>query len=414
MTSCSTVNYVKQKKYHKKPFLMNELLLSLLLLFCYLFKQGNLNLLYFYGILIILYSLFKCQSVVQKSLLWMLPLMLSCAFSFLFSNFNYSAGKSLITCLKIFLCLNIMFFFSKNMELFDFKKAARYVFWILAVCFAVALLFRNSFLWVQNEEVNMYSEHRLQLLFLEPSQLGFVLGILLLFVAFNLISNKRSAFAFVFFCLIAVMLYFSMPLGGILSFFIAFFFMILVLSISKAKNNGKIKKIASFLFVCLIGIIIVVLSTSNPISNRLFDIKSGSDGSFNGRISLSLNTLPILLEKTMWFGVGLGNINTDSVLAVTRHIYSNSFLAFFAETGIVGLVYLIALLSYLLKGIKKEKVLRLSLFIYLFVFQVQGGYFTDPSIWAFYGVIISPVFVFQKSHFKKCVPDNFKQIFKYQ
>ena len=384
----------------KRPLLMSEPLIVFLLLFCYLPKQGNYNLLYFYGLLVLIYSLLKDISIVKRAVLWVVPLFFFTLLSFLFSSFQFSFGKSIISITKIFLCLLIMFFISSNAKFLNLKKFAYLLSFALSLSLILAILLPHSFLWVQFDEVNLYNQHRLQLFFMEPSQLGFLLGLFLLFATYCFIFVKKSRISIFIILLMLTLFYLAMPLGGILCFLLALFFLLINAMFYKKEFVSKKRKIAFSLILVLIAVAVVIMITPNSISSRLFDIKSGNDGSFNGRIVVSLNTLPTLLRKTFYFGVGLGNINTDSVLAITNHIYANSFFAIVAETGVLGLVYLLMFFGHMFKSIKYNRILKLSIFAYLFLYQIQGGYFTDPSIWLFYGFIFSSTrfFAFSKAN----------------
>ena len=63
----------------------------------------------------------------------------------------------------------------------------------------------------------------------------------------------------------------------------------------------------------------------------------GEDGSFKYRWTATLNTLPIILQKTNYWGLGLGNLNTQSGIEMISTIggmdykFANSFPYFLAE-----------------------------------------------------------------------------------
>ena len=76
-------------------------------------------------------------------------------------------------------------------------------------------------------------------------------------------------------------------------------------------------------------------------------------------------------------------------------IFANSFLYFIAEAGILGVFYIVFIINYCIKNIRKNKYLgqddctelKQGLLIYVFISQIAGGYFTDPFIWCLYGII---------------------------
>jgi hypothetical protein len=106
-----------------------------------------------------------------------------------------------------------------------------------------------------------------------------------------------------------------------------------------------------------------------------------------------------MLRKTSGLGIGFGNLNTD----LTRSIYSvyglvdvisNSFMYFIGEGGIISIITLFFLLFFLLKRIKKEEgILEYGLLIFIVIYQVAGGYYTNPVNWIVYGIICNNYFM---------------------
>ena len=103
------------------------------------------------------------------------------------------------------------------------------------------------------------------------------------------------------------------------------------------------------------------------------------------------------LINTNGAGVGFGNVNTDFFRSTYREyglvsVIANSFMYFITEGGVFSFVYLLILLISVFKcSIRnKDTILhKLPLFIFVLIYQIPGGYFTNPVFWLAYGFICS-------------------------
>ena len=102
------------------------------------------------------------------------------------------------------------------------------------------------------------------------------------------------------------------------------------------------------------------------------------------------------MDRTHYLGVGLGNMSSEKTGLIldmfgigTR--FSNSFLYLIGEMGIVGLVLILTITIICIKSIKKDgyTLEKIGLLVFITLFQIAGGYFTDPFIWIVYGLILS-------------------------
>ena len=104
------------------------------------------------------------------------------------------------------------------------------------------------------------------------------------------------------------------------------------------------------------------------------------------------------MEITDYWGMGLGNMNTPSGLSFLLSIgidykFANSFLYFFTENGMLGIIYTIYLflicIYNCIKSSKNIRPLKVGVLAFAFVSQIAGGYYTDPILWIVYGIVCS-------------------------
>jgi hypothetical protein len=141
--------------------------------------------------------------------------------------------------------------------------------------------------------------------------------------------------------------------------------------------------------------IILFIATKSSIYMRTVDTLNGSDSSNSYRVNVTQEFTSAAVTNTEGIGVGLGNLNTDR----TRKIFMStgmtavvaaSFPYFIAEGGIFAILYSVLLLLFLtINVIFKKNMMLASLLIFIFLYQIYGGYFTNPVNWVVYGLILS-------------------------
>ena len=101
------------------------------------------------------------------------------------------------------------------------------------------------------------------------------------------------------------------------------------------------------------------------------------------------------ITNTNGIGVGLGNLNTDNTRKIFKStgmtaVVAASYPYFIAEGGVFGIVYIVLLLTFLIINvIFKKNMLLANLLLFSFLYQIYGGYFTNPVNWIVYGLILS-------------------------
>lgn len=305
--------------------------------------------------------------------------------------------KLIINLLKIFICYLVFLYVKENYKRFNLFKITLYTTIIILILTLCAFIFNNStFFWRFNDGVNLFSLTRLQLFYLEPSELGFhLMPLIFIFVTIFLKSKSLIVknISVVFLVILLIPLYLAKSMGaigiGLLSIvFMVFYDYYLEPSIFK-RNTIFILVIVGILTMWILYI------THNPLMDRLLYTLNGNDGSNNYRISVSLNVLKESFFDYKMVGCGFGNLHTDSFisrytsLGLTT-VVVNSFIYFIIETGIFGILIVAGIIFMLYKySLKSKSILKFGLTTFIVFYSFVGGHFTSGLTWAFYGLIIS-------------------------
>lgn len=384
---------------------LKELIISILIFFkqsAKLFSEkyattlgGNVDPFYFFGGFYIIKNL-KNKLALKKYMKYVLPLIIYAIVQsvVLVVFFELSILKVLINVTKICLCIGVMLYVIENYKKINFLKIVK-IFTYINLIFLIfaTTLGRETFLWRLNDYFNDYSNIRLQMFFLEPSELGFHVAIVIIFLLTYFLNAEilKDKVKIIFLIIINVIcLMLAKPMGAIclLALSIAVMFTYWLI-----KNPTK-RNIIIYITIVLLAIMLVVILIiqQNPIVMRVFDTINGSDKSNNYRIGVSFNTFFNTLKDYFLLGCGFGNINTDHF--ITKYsldtVIVNSFVYFWIETGLFGLIYSLIIIYQLLKScIKSKSILKWGLFVFLVLYQLVGSHFVSPLNWILYGIILS-------------------------
>ncbi|PQP89748.1 hypothetical protein CPT76_17370 [Paenibacillus sp. AR247] len=141
---------------------------------------------------------------------------------------------------------------------------------------------------------------------------------------------------------------------------------------------------------------LAVVNSNNSFYLRFNDIVNGNDGSVVYRFNVSFRVMKQMLLDTHYFGVGFGNLNTDTIHNAYAgfglvDVISNSFMYALAEGGWLMIFLLtVFFLSLILPVRPEEKILKYALLFFIVSYQIAGGYFTNPVNWIVYGIIANP------------------------
>lgn len=306
-------------------------------------------------------------------------------------------NRSFIFLAKMALNITLMVFVAYNCRRWKMFRFIGTIVWIHGIETVIALLFKNSSLWTPEEFVDGVVEaSRLRLFYMNAGALAFASGLVLVMLVYQIMTEEvfwKQAIGAV---VMIVDLYLSYGIGGITCAFIAIFSMLCVGYVHKAKkgDNRVLQRYKNAsLFMAMVTIVALVLNQTYV--GRIRGIISGTDSLVNQKIVNPLSKLGYVLEKTHFLGVGFGNGNTNFALNLidSNIAFPNSFLRIIAEGGIFGIL-LVAICVFGLGYfcLKHGNNIDKALFIYITIYQMTGGYFTDPTNFFIYGWILGDCF----------------------
>jgi len=171
--------------------------------------------------------------------------------------------------------------------------------------------------------------------------------------------------------------------------------------------------LASFLLI--VGLTILILKfPDNILFVRIGNIFSGKDTSFKGRTSDSFYLAwKIAEKKSIWFGCGLGQIKLLGIDILTKFYAAeftventaipNAVAETLATFGIVGTCLRMGLIVYLYFKTKVySNYYRLSLFLFIFIYQFTGSYITNIAEYAIWILAFSANY-FEEFNRKKLI-----------
>lgn len=366
----------------------------------YILKNGNLD--WYYFVAIFLFAIMCKRQVIQKYYQLFLGFGILFIFmelgSILFSGLDHSIFDTAMMFGKLLLCL-IMMIAAK--EYFPKLEKEKFLFWsvgILAIETIVAMVVVREPLWRLNDIDNGFFETRLQLFYIEPSELSMCAALLLLLIVYLV---EKSGFKKIYIiCALVLMIdmYLSAGMGGVLSLGIAAGVGVLYKTIELAVTQ---KKYYGFFILgallCMAWLVIYQMDFA--MSQRIRLILSGemqADSSTTWRLLIPLKNIGPILANTRFMGVGQGNFNSELIRPFRELVmgtyawFPNSFLYFIAESGVIGIIALISGIIYLATQVLQTKrVSIIMIFAFIVIYQIPGGYFTNPLNWICYGIILA-------------------------
>ena len=362
-------------------------------------SNGNLDFLYFVGLFCFLYYIIRNTKEIKEFAKLLLLYVFFSVLVWYKTTHDFSIWNSVEYLLKLSICFALFISVKENyykINMVRFYKVSMYLFLVLDL---LAVLFYSSDLWRHNDINNDYSKTRLQLFFYEPSELSMCICILFIVYLYKVreYCNIKERLLFTGITLINVVL--SAGIGGIVSTAASVAFV----EIYKNRiffKTGRIKKY--FIFSAFVGImgLIYIFNSTSPIALRMQKIVSLNDQSLHGRVIMPITVLKELLPDTHFWGIGLGNMDSLYGLDLIYNYgllqgteaaivqFPNSFLHLIGEMGVIGLFIILYHLLYLCINAKKNReILSIGLLVFIYVYQIMGGYYTNPINWVCYGVI---------------------------
>jgi hypothetical protein len=384
-----------------------EIIISLIYLFRQVFGP-NLDILYFISLIFLIKDILFARGILLiKAIKIFFPILLFALLQFIFLK-NVDLFRTLINISKIFINI-FLFLYCITFLKIDYFKIVKWTSHFFIVSIPFAFIFKNSFLWRHGDIINKFSETRLQLFYSEPSELSFYVSIVILFIIYYLTLNRKNKFTLnfkIYLCGLLYILYLSKGFGGIVCLLIS----IGILYLLNVFEKNSLKKIITLMLITLSVLLFasIVFRTNNELINRFYAIYEGYDSSTNYRYFTGIKVMIAALQSTKGVGVGFGNLNTEYALSQLSYFglltrIANSFMYFIAEGGYFACFYLLYLFSYIIKKLSNNKndyKIKISLLFFVFLYQIGGGYFTNPINWIIYGIISSNYNIFKNDSFE--------------
>ena len=382
-----------------------EILMALLYCFHQMFANlpfvsktltGNLDLFYALGMFGIIFVIFKRKRDISLLIIAALPIVIYGIIQGLVIE-NLEMQKLLVNVSKISICISLMIVVCGRIQDFKIKKFIDSICKLYIILTPIAFIFKsNEYLWRLHDTINKYSLVRLNLFYIEPSELGFHVSFIILILMYLIIkekSGKTKGKYIIYMIDCVVLLALSGAYGSTVMLLgtIAFVSFVTILS----KINFKNILVGYGLAIIFTITIIFFVATKSSIYMRTIDTLNGKDSSNSYRVNVTQEFTSTAVTETSGVGVGLGNLNTDNTRKIFKAtgmtaVVAASFPYFIAEGGIFGIVYLVILLVILLVNVLfKKNMLLANLLLFSFLYQIYGGYFTNPVNWIIYGMILS-------------------------
>lgn len=359
-------------------------------------RSGNTDIFYLFSAFVLVFYLFKRHEKLFYVIMLLIPfavvsMVMAIAFPWTVVD------RIMIFFVKMALNITLMVFVAYNCRRWKMFRFVETIVWIHAIETVIALFFRDTDLWTPEEFVDgTVVASRLRLFYIDAGALAFASGLVLVMLVYQIMTEevfwKQAIGAIV----MTVDLYLSYGIGGIACTIIAIFSMICVGYIHKVQKKDliaikKYKSAAIIIAIMALGTFLI----NQTYFGRIQGIISGTDPLVNKKFVIPLSKLGYVLSKTHYMGVGFGNGNTAFALELidSRIAFPNSFLRIISEGGIVGIVLVVICifgLGYFC--FKNGNNIDKALFIYVTLYQMTGGYFTDPTNYFIYGWILGDCF----------------------
>ncbi|WP_136604517.1 hypothetical protein [Paenibacillus dokdonensis] len=363
----------------------------------YVLHQGitaNLDLFYFLSIILILRDIIQRRKLTLKTAGYVYFVILY-AFLQIVVNEQIDMGRLAINIAKLF--LNVMLFLQvreMKMNMSSFKRIVYSASVINLALLCIGMVHKTKLLWRLDDDVNLYQKVRLALFYAEPSEASFHVCILLVILGMFVLNEtrlRRNLVNFFFMLTNALIVIVSAGMGGMLSLGLAF----VVMYLCYLCDRVSIQKLLLTILLILTGTLAAVwfVISNNSFYMRLNDILSGTDGSVFYRFNVSARIMEQILVHSSYIGTGLGNLNTDAVQNAYYSqglvgVIANSFMYVIAEGGIGVILLLLVFHTMLVMRIQRHEIIfKSGLLTFILVYQVAGGYFTNPVNWIIYGLV---------------------------
>ncbi len=281
---------------------------------------------------------------------------------------------------------------------------SNFIFTLIALAFFYTP-YREVFWYVRKFTKSVDSLPRLAMLTYEASYYSLLFVPIAFYYLLKVFFKQNKMNTLLILALVLIPLLLSLSLGVILASLLTLllFYCIHYEKVFMHKRFFNNLLLLSLLVVG-VGLVLWIFFPSNPIVIRLQNILAGNDTSTNGRTSDSFFiAYCIAKEKSLWFGVGLGQIKILAPEFVHKYLrywgeldvirIPNAMGETLAMFGIVGVVLRFLIIFYFFF---KTKVLsnyyRTFLFIFIFIYQFTGSFITNIAEYVIWALAFSNVF----------------------
>lgn len=354
-------------------------------------RSGNTDMFYLFASFVLCFYLVKRREKASLVIKIASPIGLVCLMMGVFYPWALPV-RCFVFFAKMLLNITLLVYVATNCKKWRIIRFAHLFVLIHAVETVFALVMKESALWVHDLDVNGEAVYRLRLFYMDAGSMAFSCGLVLVLLVYELLTNeviwKQIAGIFV----MVLDLYLSYGMGGIGCAFFAIVAMLLMAFLQKVKVGDQ-NTVRKYFIGAVISLVIagVVFVSNDVFLSRLQGILNGTDVNMQFKLVRPLRNLRYVLSETHFLGVGFGNGNTQFATDMIggQAAYPNSFLRIIAEGGFFG----IALIGVCVIGIgfycvKYGSVIDKAMFLYIVIYQMTGGYFTDSANFFVYGWVM--------------------------
>ncbi|MBD80601.1 MAG: hypothetical protein CL840_16925 [Crocinitomicaceae bacterium] len=319
-------------------------------------------------------------------------------------------AKSTILLFTVYIFCFAFYWWVKNNRGLEKVFAHLMVFNFMAVLLALLIFFTpfSELLWTfENLTIDMPSFPRIRLLTYEPS---YYATLMVPFVVYYLLGVLLKPYSIRTIAGLLVMiltpLVFSFSLGVIASLVMALV-MVVALNFKSFITKRRVFYMFSGLVVVSIFTLLalIIFYPTNPLFERIGDLYSGKDTSAQGRTYYAFVLATQIAEvSNYWFGAGIGQIKIMGD-AIIRAFYDldlnetktiripNTLGETIGTFGMVGLILRLGIEWYLFFKTKVwTNLYRLTLFIYIFIYQFTGSFLTNIAEYVIWVLAFTPCF----------------------
>lgn len=246
-----------------------------------------------------------------------------------------------------------------------------------------------------------------------PNEMGASFGLALLFsiaIALGYFRESKSEkkpldIKLIYYLITSIILTLATVLTGSRGAFVATFFSVLVLLMSKSNGLSKAKVIiVTFIVIAAPMIVISMITGISPIDRISDRFSNDSVGDIGGRVPIWERTFDVVANKSFYIIYGTGTAGSDKLVGsvvsgarkgkdgIYRRSTHSSYVEWFAYFGILGIFPAILLLFNVVRNaIKLDRISnstdRVAILAFFLVFSCNGVVFRSPY-WPMLGSMI--------------------------